>query len=49
MVTNNYGLGQGGNKIGRLDSGISFSFPFHFLSFLGKGKGVEKRGDREVL
>jgi hypothetical protein len=40
----NHDLGQGGNEIGSLDSGISI-FPFLFsilLSFLAKAKGVEK-------
>jgi hypothetical protein len=45
MVTNSYGLGQGGNKMGRLDSGISFLFPFLFSIFssLDKGEWAEKK------
>ena len=49
MITDNYGLEQGGDKIGGLDSGISFSFPFHFLSFSDKRKGVEKGGGKRSI
>lgn len=48
MITDNYGLEQGGDKIGGLDSGISFSFPFHFLSRI-RERVLKKVGEREVL
>jgi hypothetical protein len=44
MVTNNYGLGQGGDKIGRLDSGISFSFLSLSLSLIRERGLKRKRG-----
>ena len=48
MITDNYGLEQGGDKIGGLDSGIYFSFPFHFLSWI-RERVLKKVGEREVL
>jgi len=51
MITNNYSLGQGGNKIGSLDLGISV-FPFLFsiiLSFLDKRKGVDEKGGYRIV
>lgn len=45
MITNNYGLRQGGNYIGSWDSEIAISlFLFSILlSFLNKDKEVEKK------
>ena len=45
MITNNCAFGKGRNKIGSLDLVI-----YMFLTFLGKGKGVEKKkGDIKIL
>lgn len=34
MITDNYSLEWGGNKMGNVDSGISILFPFLFSIFL---------------
>jgi len=51
MIIDNYGLGQGGNKIESLDSGISiFPFLFCILSSLDKGKVLKRKGEyRDII
>ena len=47
IVGDNYGLIQ--DKIGRLDTEISFFSPFLYLYFLGKRKGLKEKGGYKIL
>jgi hypothetical protein len=51
MIINNYGLGQGGNERGNLDSGISLSFTFlyPFLSLIKRRGLRRKKGEYRII